>query len=182
VYTDFIKYGRVLWEAGLIHLTAGNISIRKDSKIIITHAGALLGFLSKKELVTVHLKNSTKDRGASSEVAVHRAIYLAHPQVRAVVHAHPPYATVLSLGSSRIKTVDSDSLFIPEIPVLTECSYGEGSRCVAKVLPKLFRNHNIVLIRGHGVFAIGKTIQEAASNISMMENQCRIIFLRKLLI
>lgn len=180
-YNEFSKYGRMLWEAGLIHITSGNMSIRKGSVIYITRTGSLLGALSASDIVSVNLENNRRDKGASSETPVHRSIYLANPDVQSVVHAHPPYATALSWDYEAIKPIDSDSLYIPEIPVLTDCPYGEGSVCIAEHFPALLNKHTVALIRGHGAFSIGDSLQQATARISMMENQCRLLFFRRLL-
>ncbi|OGR56719.1 MAG: hypothetical protein A3I11_05890 [Elusimicrobia bacterium RIFCSPLOWO2_02_FULL_39_32] len=181
MYNEFVKYGKMLWEAGLIHLTSGNISLKKGSVIYVTRTGSLLGALSASDIVTVNLENTIRDKGASSETPVHRAIYLENPEVQAIVHAHPPYTTALSWDTTLIKPIDSDSLYIPEIPVLTECPYGEGSLCIADHFPKLFSKQVVAMIRGHGAFSVGKDIRQATARISMMENQCRLLFFRQLL-
>jgi L-fuculose-phosphate aldolase len=97
------------------------------------------------------------------------------------VHAHPPHATTLSWDHEVIRTNDSDSLYIPEIPVLTDCPYGEGSACIAEHFPQTLGKHKLAMIRGHGAFAVGDSLREATSRISMMENQCRLLFFRQLL-
>ena len=181
MYNDFIQFGKMLWDAGLIHLTSGNISLRKGSVIYVTRTGSLLGALTANDIVTVNLENTLRDKGASSETPVHRAIYLANPEIQSVVHAHPPHATALSLDYHTIKPIDSDSLYIPEVPVLTNCPYGEGSKCVAAEFPILFKNHHVSIIGGHGAFSVGKDIREATARLSMMENQCRLLFMRRIL-
>ena len=180
-YTEFQKYGRMLWDHQLIHLTSGNLSIRKSSTLYVTKTGALLGSLSSEDIVSVNLDNAVRDKGASSETPVHRAIYLANADVQSVVHAHPPYATALSWDFDVIKPMDSDSLYIPEIPVLTDCPYGEGSACIAEQFPALLGKHKVAMIRGHGAFSVGRDLREATARISMMENQCRLLFFRRLL-
>lgn len=180
-YTEFKKYGRMLWEAGLIHMTSGNMSVRKGSVLYVTRTGSLLGDLSSSDIVPVNLENTARDKGASSETPVHRAIYLANPQVQSVVHAHPPHATALSWDHDVIRPGDSDSLYIPEIPVLIDCPYGEGSACIAEHFPKTLGRHHVAMIRGHGAFAVGQDLRQATSRISMMENQCRLLYMRRLL-
>ncbi|MBI2915494.1 MAG: class II aldolase/adducin family protein [Elusimicrobia bacterium] len=176
-----MKYGRMLWEAGLIHLTSGNISMRKGPVLYVTRTGSLLGDLAPSDIVSVNLENTLRDKGASSETPVHRAIYLANPEIGAVVHAHPPHATALSWDYEVIRPIDSDSLYIPEIPVLLDCPYGEGSTCVAQHFPQILGKHTVAMIRGHGAFSVGKDIRQATARISMMENQCRLLFFRRLL-
>ena len=106
---------------------------------------------------------------------------LARPEARAVIHAHPPYATALSFDAAEIAPEDSDSVYIPRIPVLRECAYGEGNTCVAAKLPDTMGYSPVGMIRGHGAFAIGESLAQCAGRLTMMENQCRLIFLRRLL-
>lgn len=178
---EFFKYGRVLWEAGLLHLTSGNMSVRKGTAIQITRTGCSLALLTSADIVTVNLENAARDKGASSETPVHRALYRSLPEIGAVVHAHPPHATALSFDMDVIHPVDSDSLFIPSIPVLKDCPFSEGSACVSARFPELLKGHRVAIIRGHGAFVVGKTLAECTAYMTMMENQCRIIFLRRLL-
>jgi L-fuculose-phosphate aldolase len=168
---DFFKYGRALWEAGLIHLSSGNISERKGAAIYVTRTGSFLSMLTAQDVLTVNLADDRRDKDASSETPVHRALYQALPDVGAVVHAHPPYATALSFDMDEIRTIDSDSLYIPLIPVLKDCPYGEGTSCVAAHFPALLGSRKVALIRGHGAFAVGDSIAQAAARLTMMENR-----------
>ena len=67
MHGDFFKYGRVLWEAGLIHMTSGNMSVRKGEEVYITCAGSMLGDLHLEDIKQVGLSDSKRDEGASSE-------------------------------------------------------------------------------------------------------------------
>lgn len=178
---DFFKYGRALWEAGLIHLSSGNISERKGTAIAITRTGSFLSMLTAQDILTVNVNDETRDKGASSETPVHRALYQALPDIGAVVHAHPPYATALSFDMDEIRTIDSDSLYIPLVPVLKDCPYGEGTTCVAAHFPQVLGSHKVALIRGHGAFAVGDSIAQCAARMTMMENQCRLVYFRRML-
>jgi len=180
MHSDFFKFGRKLWEAGLIHMTSGNISVRKGTALYITRTGSILGDLHLEDIKQVNLDDTLRDKGASSETPVHRAIYKLIPDARAIIHAHPVYTTVLSFSSQEIIPVDSDSLYIPKVPVLRECPYGEGGTCVAAHFPKLLKDHKIAAICGHGVFTAGKTLEECAGRISMLENSSKILYLLKI--
>jgi L-fuculose-phosphate aldolase len=173
--------GRALWEAGLVHFTAGNMSVRQGPSFLITRTGRSLSDLRRGDLIRVNLKDGSKDGGASTETPVHRALYKVFSAARAVVHAHPPYATALSFDADVIVPVDSDSVILPRVPVLTECPYGEGSACVAAKLPAVMKASAVGLIRGHGAFAVGDSLAQCVGRLTMMENQCRLLFLRRLL-
>jgi L-fuculose-phosphate aldolase len=157
------------------------MSVRKGSAIYVTRTGSHLSMLTAQDILTVNLNDTLRDQRASSETPVHRALYQALPSVGAVVHAHPPYATALSFDTDEIVTIDSDSLYIPRIPVLKDCPYGEGTTCVAAHFPETLGKHAVALIRGHGAFAVGDSLAQCTARLTMMENQCRLIYFRRVL-
>ncbi len=55
----------------------------------------------------------------SSEWRFHRDILKARPEVNAVVHAHPPYATILAIMG----------LSIPPVHYMIACAGGDTIRC-----------------------------------------------------
>ncbi len=182
MYEDFIKYGKILFEQGINNSHSGNISIRKGDSIYITRHGARLCDLSFQDIVKTNLYDTSRDEGASCEIKVHRAIYLAIPENKSIVHAHPPHAIALSLRVEKIKPIDMEGAFyMTEIPVLTKCDITISSECVAENLPQLLATYKTAVIRGHGAFALGKDIEEAAGRISVLESASKIIYLDALL-
>jgi L-fuculose-phosphate aldolase len=177
MHREFIKAGRVLWEAGHIHYTAGNLSIRRGKSLWVTRTGAPLGFLAKNDIVRVDLHSTRRDRGASSETPVHRAIYRSLGAVGAVAHSHAPYATLVARTRSLIRPRGSDRLFLPAIPVLAGVRFEEGSAVVARRLPALLRRWPVAVVRGHGAFAVGKDLDQCIARLTMAEDQCRYLFL-----
>ncbi|MDO8733689.1 MAG: class II aldolase/adducin family protein [Elusimicrobiota bacterium] len=180
MFNDIIKFGREMMMQGLNNSHSGNVSCRRTNTIYITRHGARLGDLSFQDFVAVNLKDDKRDKDASIEIKVHRAIYLANPQVEAIVHAHPPAAIALSLNFEKIIPVDMEgSYYLPEIPVLSECKEVISSECVAENLPKLLSKYKIVVIKGHGSFAVGKNFEEAYLYTSVCESASKIIILNK---
>ena len=178
---EFIKYGKLLFYQGLNNSHSGNMSFRESGSIFITRHGARLGDLSPKDIVKVNLKDVRRDKKASVEVQVHRAVYLQNAGIKSIVHAHIPFGIILSLNAKQIKPVDSEaSYYIPLIPVLS-CRNTIASDEVANKLPKLMKHHKAVIVKGHGVFAQGKTIEEASRYAAVAESACKIIYLKELL-
>jgi len=180
MFNDIIKFGREMMMQGLNNSHSGNVSCRRGNAIYITRHGARLGDLSFQDFVAVNLKDDKRDKDASIEIKVHRAIYLANPEIAAIVHAHPPHAIALSLNSEKIIPVDMEgNYYLPEIPVLTECKEVISSECVAENLPKLLSKYKVVVVRGHGSFAVGKNFEEAYLYTSVCESASKIIILNK---
>jgi len=75
------------------------------------------------------------------------------------VHAHPPYAIARSLMCDEIVPIDSEgSYLLHKVPVVhTELT--AGSKEVAELLPKWLKEYDIVMLRGHGPFAIGHLLE-----------------------
>jgi L-fuculose-phosphate aldolase len=111
---------------------------------------------------------------ASTEINVHRAIYQG-TAAQAIVHAHPPYAIARSLMCDEIVPVDSEgSYLLHKVPVVhTELT--AGSKEVAELLPLWLKEYDIVMLRGHGPFAIGHLLEEAYQLTSVLEMSCRIM-------
>jgi L-fuculose-phosphate aldolase len=175
--SDFQRVGRDLCLTGLNNSHSGNLSVRQGNRIIITRTGSMLGYLEEKDLIETGLATNNVDAVlASMEIGVHRAIYMDTP-AQAVVHAHPVHAISLSLLEDEIIPVDSEGAYLLDrIPVLcAQCTIGSPE--VAEKLPILLRGHKIALVRGHGSFAVGKSLEEAYHWTSCLENVCRIIYL-----
>ena len=177
----FQLVGRDLCLTGLNNSHSGNLSVRRDERIIITRTGSMLGYLEERDLIETGLiTNDANTRLASTEIGVHRAIY-RDTSALAVVHAHPVHAISLSLLEDEIIPADAEGAYLLDrIPVLcAACTIGSPE--VEEKLPTLLREHKIAMVRGHGSFAAGRTLEEAYHWTSCLENVCRIIYLTRAL-
>jgi len=108
------------------------------------------------------------------KIVVHRAIYQATSAL-AIVHTHPPYAIAQSLVKDEIVPVDSEgSYLLHKVPVVA-AQLTAGSTEVAGLLPAWLKEYDIVMLRGHGPFAIGHLLEEAYQLTSVLEMACRIL-------
>lgn len=186
IFEQIQELGRDLFVSGLISSHGGNVSVLdEDGKHIhITRSGSALGRLRDGDLVTVgfDLPGDNEDalradQQASIELIVHRALYHALPETKAVVHAHSLYTTLLSLRQDTIEPLDSESkYFIPSVPVL-DVEETIASAQVAELLPKLMVDTGcpVAVVRGHGPFAVGKDLDEAWRYVSILEMSSRMI-------
>jgi L-fuculose-phosphate aldolase len=171
---DFARIGKRLFSEHLVGGNFGNISIRHDtSGFYIKRTGAYLDVA--KEPVYVPLEGEVPS-DASSEYRVHREVYKKTPH-RAIVHAHPPAAVAISLVRNLIIPEDSEGMMLcPEIPVVTGAP---GTQEIADNVAAALMNSRLVIVRGHGTFAAGKTLDEAYLYTSLCEHACRVITIRQ---
>ena len=124
------------------------------------------------------LEDSRRDAYASRELIVHRTILSSNFDLSAVVHAHNPYAVVEAEGKDTITPYDDEGrYFLPEIPVI-QLENGLASKEVAQEIVNYTKHFHVAVIARHGVFAWGKSFDEAYHYATVVESACRINQLR----
>jgi len=177
IFDQFHWVGRDLYHLGLITSHAGNMSLRSEERIWITRTGSMLGHLGPDDLVetTLSLTELPHPR-ASMELPVHLAIYRA-TSAQAILHAHPPSAVALSLIEEAIVPADSEGGHIlGKVPVIAAANV-VASREVAERASSLLGQHRAVLVKGHGSFSVGRTLEEALGITTTLEASARILLL-----
>jgi len=170
----FSRAGRILFEGGLNNSHSGNLSLRMGDRILITRRGSMLGELTPSDLVEVPVEGDGCDlQQASTEVNVHRSVYRATRHL-ALVHAHPKAAIALSMGREWLVPVDAEGKFyFSRIPVLA-AKNTIGSKEVEEKIPRLLARYPVVVVRGHGAFAAGPTLEDGVRTIFSLEWSCDI--------
>jgi L-fuculose-phosphate aldolase len=179
ILSQFQTVGHDLFARGLISSHSGNLSIRLGEQMIITRRGSRLGCLEEHDLIETGIyKNDRNTPLASTELAVHRAIYQQTP-ASAIVHAHPPHAIALSLTETEIVPNDAEGLStIDRVPVLGwHMKVTPGG--LADTIAQALRQHRVIMVHSHGSFAIGQLLEEAHNCTTTLEESCRVICLLK---
>jgi len=170
---EISKFGRKLVASGLTYAHFGNISLISDGKILITVTGSMLDEIGEGGVIEVDLQGPCPaDAIASCEAPVHRAIY-EKTNARAVIHTHSPYAVATSiLEEGPFEPMDGEGArFLGTVPIID----GEmGSLELANKASFALRFSRAAIVRGHGVFAIGATLEEAYIVASMVEHSATI--------
>lgn len=174
IYKIFNKVGKHLVNNGYNTSHSGNISIRSGGKIIIKRRAGMLGNLELEDLVECSLFE--EDSGAliaSTELGVHRAIYL-QTDAMAVIHAHNPYCVALSLVEDEITCIDAEGFALyRKIPII-DVEIPAGAYYTSIEVPKVLKNYPFVVVRGHGIFAKGMTLEDALQFVTGAEQSARI--------
>lgn len=176
---QFQNVGNALFNRGLVSSSSGNLSIRMGEHLIITRRGCNLGDLQEKDLVETGInKNDRHTPMASSELAVHRAIYM-HTQAKAIVHAHPPHLTALSMAEKTICSDHLENFFdLGKVPVLGwDMEVKPGG--LVDIIAEALQEHRIIVVRGHGSFAVGQLMDDAFDCTTGLEEASQILCLMK---
>ena len=179
---EIVRICRRLYERGLIAGGEGNVSARRDAEsLLVTPAGASKVDVAEDDLVVVdRAGNAVAGSGrASSELGMHLRIYDRRPDVGAVVHAHPPYATAFAVAGE-----DLMSPVLPEIVVLIGgvplVPYATpGSPALAAAIEPFLELHDAFLMANHGATSFGSTLSIAHQRMESLEHAARTLCLAR---
>jgi L-fuculose-phosphate aldolase len=181
---DIIRVCRLVYEKGWVAMNDGNISIRLDEKrILCTPTAISKGFVNEDELIICdnggEKLEGTRER--TSEIAMHTTIYGLRPDVKAVVHAHPPVATGFATAGRAL-----DKALLPEVVIqlgaVPLASYGlPGTPALTDGMIPLIPNYDALLLQNHGCTAYGKDVWDAFFKMEMVEHFARITLVGELL-
>lgn len=175
---DIVRVCRRLYAAGLIAGQDGNVSVRLPSgTILVTPAGPCKVDVTESDLVELALDGAKiSGRGvASSDVGMHLRIYQRRPDVRAVVHAHPPVATGFSVaGLDFMDDVLPETIFqlggAPLVPYAMP-----GTPALSDAMEPYLALHDAFLLANHGATTIGPSLLLAHQRMESLEHAARIL-------
>lgn len=172
---EIIRIGKLLWDKGLVTGFNGNISARVDADtILITATGTCLGYLKSTDIVTLNLKSGEiiGEGKASSERFMHTEVYKNFPDIKAVVHTHPTYTNGFFLSNEILEPKTFEAKFY----LGTVKSVPQSTPSVTAMEPviKELKVSNIVVLRNHGVVAMGPDLFYAFVLIQELEEQTKV--------
>jgi L-fuculose-phosphate aldolase len=179
---DIIAIARQVYDAGIVAATDGNISHRiMTDRIMITPSGTSFANLNSETLAYVDMDGTVLSFGhkPSSELPMHLEIYRQRPDVNAIIHAHPPFATALTLtGSSLGDPILPEVVMmfgdIPTAPYATPSTTES-----AQSIRNLIKDHQAILLDHHGAVTYGKTLEEAFHKMEKLEHAAKTIIAAK---
>jgi len=170
---DICEVGRRLYGNGYIAAMEGNASIRLgENEVMSTPAGACKGYLTPSMIVTCDMegKKLQGELRVSTEIQMHLSVYRARPDVRAVVHAHPPKSTGFAVAG-----VPLNKAVLAEVVVTLGCvplaQYGTPStQELADSVDRLVRTSDGILLSNHGALTVGRDIYDAYYKMEVIEH------------
>ncbi|HET9799475.1 MAG TPA: class II aldolase/adducin family protein [Gemmatimonadaceae bacterium] len=167
-----------LYDRGLIAGQDGNVSVRLQSgHILVTPTGVSKVDVTPGSLVelTPDGKQVTPGPGASSEIGMHLRIYRERPDVRAIVHAHPPIATAFGVaGRDFMDALLPEVIFhlgrVPLVPFALP-----GTPALGDAMAPYLADHDAFLLASHGATTVGPTLRLAHQRMESLEHAARIL-------
>lgn len=181
---EVANYMRRLYKKGLTTCSGGNISLRwKDDIVLITPSQIDKGTLKAKTIgqVSISGENLTPEFKLSMETKMHLEVYKTRPDVSAIVHAHPIFATSYAGTDLKINTnISGESRALIGDLVYAEYAL-MGTEELALKVANCCKKGNVIIMQNHGVLTVGKTLFEAYDRIEVLEAAAKISYITEML-
>lgn len=168
---------RWLYRLGFSPGTSGNLSIRiGNDRLLVTPTGCSKGLLCVGDMVEVDMEGNKLEgtRNATSEISMHLAIYKMRPDIRAVVHGHPPLATAFACcGLALDQPICSEMLMTLGIVPLAHYAT-TGTVEVGLGLAPFVSSRDAILLANHGAVSYGSDLQDAMMKMEVVEHFAQI--------
>ncbi|MFP7674666.1 class II aldolase/adducin family protein [Marivita sp. S0852] len=155
--------------------TSGNISARIADGILITPSGVPYEHLTPEALVTIPIDAPPGANGPkpSTEWPFHQALHRARPDMPVVLHAHPPYCSVLAVQRRKIPACHYMIAAFggDDVPLADYALFGSPDLCAD--MARIMADRHGCLMANHGATVLGETIEKARWRLEELETLAR---------
>src|ERR1700732_4770981 len=181
---DIVDSGRLVYQKGWVAANDGNITIRLDQdRILATPTGVSKGMMHVDDFIIVVMQGNKIEgrKERTSEMAMHLTIYAMRPDIRSVVHAHPPVATGFATAGRALNLA-----LLPEVVMclgsVPLADYGlPGTPALTEPMLPLIPKYDALLMANHGAVCYGEDVFKAYFRMETMEHFARIQLVAELL-
>ncbi len=176
--------GKRIYNRGMVAANDGNISVKiSDNEFLCTPTGVSKGFMTPEYICKVdadgNVIQANKGFKPSSEIKMHMRVYKERPDVQAVVHAHPIYATSFAIAG-----IPLTQPIMPEAVIALGCvpiaEYGTPSTHeIPDAVSKYLQYYDAVLLENHGALAYSDSLLAAYHKMESLEFYAELLFLSK---
>ena len=180
------EVGRRIWTRQYCAGNEGNHSLRiSEDRFLVTPTGISKGFLTPDDICLVDssanlVEPNPNNRKPSSEIKIHIAIYNARPDVKAVIHSHPPHATAFAVAGIPLpEAVHPEAeVFLGKVRT-APFALPSTDDLPASLLPLINSDTNTLLMGNHGSVSFSHDLMDAYYKLEILDAYCRLLILTK---
>jgi L-fuculose-phosphate aldolase len=179
---EICEIGDRLYKKGFAAANDGNISYRMDdNRVVCTPTQVSKGFMKPDDLCVVDMEGNQigGHLPCTSEVFIHLTIMKKRPEIKSVLHCHPPHATAFGISGEPVPqgVLPEVELFLGNVPIAKYCNPG-GQEFADTILPFVDKT-NVIILANHGVISFGDTVERAYWWTEILDAYCRILMLSR---
>jgi L-fuculose-phosphate aldolase len=179
---EICEIGDRLYKKGFAAANDGNISYRVgENEVVCTPTMISKGFMKPDDLCVVDMEGNqlSGHRKRTSEVKLHLAIMKERPDIKSVVHCHPPHATAFGIAREPIPqcVLPEVEIFIGDVPI-TKYAIPGGQEFADTILPYVHKA-NVIILANHGTVSYGDTVENAYWWTEILDAYCRMLMLAR---
>ncbi|NUM33876.1 MAG: class II aldolase/adducin family protein [Candidatus Brocadiae bacterium] len=174
---EICNIGHRLYSQNYIVGTDGNMSARLPGNVLLfTPSGVCKGNMTPEQILKTDMEgNKIAGQGKpSSEIQMHLMVYKHRPDVRAVVHAHPPFAVSLTIVGESLEKVLIPEVIVHLGSIPTAPYQTPGSLALAQSLCPFLEKSDTILLARHGIVAFAETLTQAYYKLECAEYAAKI--------
>ena len=179
---DICEIGRRIYAKGFAAANDGNITVRvAENEILCTPTLHCKGFLKPEDICLIDMtgKQLAGIKKRSSEALLHLEIYRQRPDVKSVVHCHPPHACAFAIAREPIPQciLPEVEVFLGDVPI-TKYETPGGQKFADTIAPFVTKT-NIIILANHGTVSYGADVERAYWWTEILDAYCRMLLLSK---
>jgi len=179
---DICEIGRRIYAKGFAAANDGNITVRvAENEILCTPTLHCKGFLKPEDICLIDMtgKQLAGIKKRSSEALLHLEIYRQRPDVKSVVHCHPPHACAFAIAREPIPQciLPEVEVFLGDVPI-TKYETPGGQKFADTIAPFVTKT-NIIILANHGTVSYGNDVERAYWWTEILDAYCRMLLLSK---
>jgi len=183
---EIVKVLRLLYDKGFIQANVGNISVKVGEDLyLITPKGKRKGELSQEEILLINGKGEVLEGNLdpSIETKTHLAWYNVRSDIKAIIHAHPPYTTAFSFYmTTEVKPLMAELAEYLGEKIVSIPYKKAGSDELAKEVQDKGAEEKIyiIVLQRHGVLVGGSNLEEALNRLELLEFDTKVRIFKEL--
>lgn len=179
---DICDIGLRIYNKGFAAANDGNITVRiGDNEVLCTPTMHSKGFLKPDDICLVDMtgKQLAGRKNRSSEALLHLEIYKQRPDIKSVVHCHPPHATAFAIAREPIPqcVLPEVEVFLGDVPITRYET--PGGQAFADTIIPFVNKCNVMILANHGTVSFGEDVERAYWWTEILDAYCRMLMLSR---
>lgn len=179
---DICEIGQRIYNKGFAAANDGNITVRiSDNEVLCTPTMHSKGFLKPDDISMIDMtgKQIAGRKKRSSEALLHLEIYKQRPDIKSVVHCHPPHATAFAIAREPIPqcVLPEVEVFLGDVPITRYET--PGGQAFADTIIPFVDKCNVMILANHGTVSFGEDVERAYWWTEILDAYCRMLLLSR---